>query len=189
LGFEHQSGLLVAVWSDGTIVRARSERRPYGRHVVGRLLPPDYERVKAIVDASPIWEIPSGGAGIDTGFEVLTQPEGRWPKLCHRETGIEIDVLPEGGRPGTASRPAPTVISHPKSMGAIRGKLKYVSLAHLIELKLAAGRLRDEADVLELARENRDRVAEIRTHLAAVHPQYDARFEELLVQLDEPAAD
>jgi hypothetical protein len=124
-----------------------------------------------------------------TGFEVLTQPEGRWPKLCHRETGIEIDVLPEGGRPGTASRPAPTLISHPKSMGAVRGTLKYASLAHLIELKLAAGRLRDEADVLELARENRDRIAEVQAHLAAVHPQYVTRFEELLAQLDEPAAE
>ena len=39
-----------------------------------------------------------------SGFELITQPEGRWPKLLHRETGIEVDILPEGGRPGTASR-------------------------------------------------------------------------------------
>jgi hypothetical protein len=124
-----------------------------------------------------------------TGFEVLPPPEGRWPKLVHRETGIEIDVLPEGGRPGTASRPAPTVISHPKAMGAVRGALKYAALTHLIELKLAAGRLRDDADVLELLRENRIQTAELRAHLAAVHPQYVARFDELLAELDEPAAE
>ena len=120
-----------------------------------------------------------------SGFEVLKQPEESWPKLLHRETGIEVDILPEGGRPGTASRPAPTTIPHPKQMGAARGVLKYISLPSLIELKLAAGRLRDEADVLELARENRDRLEEVRQHLAAVHSQYAARFEELLQQLDE----
>jgi hypothetical protein len=120
-----------------------------------------------------------------SGFELLPRPKGSWQKLFHRETGIEVDVLPEGGRPGTASRPAPTTIPHPKSMGAIRGTLKYISLPSLIELKLAAGRLRDEADVLELARENRDRLDDVRRHLVSVHSQYASRFEELVVQLDE----
>jgi hypothetical protein len=120
------------------------------------------------------------------GFELLLQPEGHWPKLRHRETGIEVDILPEDGRPGTSSRPAPTTIPHPSSMGAVRGALKYISLTSLIELKLAAGRLRDEADVVELARVNRDRIDEVRRHLQSIHPQYAARFEELLQQLDEP---
>jgi hypothetical protein len=123
-----------------------------------------------------------------SGFDTVSQPEGRWPKLHHRETGIDIDILPEGGRPGTASRPAPTTIPHPQAMGAVRGTLKYISFPSLIELKLAAGRLRDEADVVELMRENRDRIDEVRKHLQGVHPQYAARFEELLTQLDEPAA-
>jgi hypothetical protein len=121
-----------------------------------------------------------------SGFELLAQPQGRWPKLRHRETRIEVDILPEGGRPGTASRPAPTTIPHPSLMGAVRGALKYISLTSLVELKLAAGRLRDEADVVELARENPDRRDEVRRHLQAVHPQYARRFEELLTQLDEP---
>jgi hypothetical protein len=119
-----------------------------------------------------------------SGFDVLDAPEGRWPKLRHRETGIEVDLLPEGGRPGVVSRPAPTTIPHPKTMGAVRGTLKYMSLLSLIELKLAAGRLRDEADVIELARANRDRLDEVRRHLATVHSQYASRFEELLKQLD-----
>ena len=122
-----------------------------------------------------------------SGFEVLAQPEGRWPKLCHRETGIEVDILPEGGQPGTASRPAPTTIPHPKAMGALRGMLKYISLPSLIELKLAAGRLRDEADVVELVRENQGQIGELRRHLEAAHPQYASRFDELLEQLDERA--
>jgi hypothetical protein len=123
-----------------------------------------------------------------SGFEALGQPPGRWPKLRHRETGIEVDVLPEGGRPGTASNPAPTTIPHPESMGAVRGMLKYMTLPSLVELKLAAGRLRDEADVLELARENRDRIDELRNHLASVHPRYAGRFEDILKQIDDAPA-
>jgi hypothetical protein len=124
-----------------------------------------------------------------SGFERLAQSPGRWPKLRHRETGIEVDILPEGGRLGTVSQPAPTTIPHPVSMGAERGKLKYISLPSLIELKLAAGRLRDDADVVELARENRDRIVEVRSHLAAVHPQYADRFENILKQVDDAPAE
>ena len=120
-----------------------------------------------------------------SGFEVLNTSQGRWPKLQHRETGIEVDVLPEGGRPGVASRPAPTTIAHPTAMGAVRGALTYMSLPSLIELKLAAGRLRDEADTVELIRENQDRLDDVRRHLASVHTQYAQRFEELLEQLDD----
>lgn len=122
-----------------------------------------------------------------SGFDVLAQPEGRWPKLCHRETQIEVDVLPEGGRPGTASHPAPTTIPHPQAMGAVTGRLGYMTLPSLVELKLAAGRLRDEADVVELIRENRQRIEELRSHLAGVHPLYVTRFDELCDQLNDAA--
>lgn len=124
-------------------------------------------------------------SAVVAGFEVLSHPESHWPKLRHKETGIDVDILPEGGRPGTATRPAPSTIPHPAKMGAARGVLRYISLNALIELKLAAGRLRDEADVVELLRENRDRIDEIREHLKSVHPSYAARFEELLAQLDD----
>jgi hypothetical protein len=120
-----------------------------------------------------------------SGFNVVPQEAGRWPKMQHRDSGINVDILPEGGRPGTAARPAPTTIPPPAAMGAVRGKLSYTSLPSLIEPKLAAGRLRDEADVVELARENRGRWEEIRQHLQAAHPQFAVRFRELLAQLDE----
>jgi hypothetical protein len=74
-------------------------------------------------------------------------------------------------------------------MGAVRGALKYMTLPALIELKLAAGRLRDEADVLELARENRDRIDELRNHLAGVHRRYADRFDDILKQLDDAPAE
>jgi hypothetical protein len=123
-----------------------------------------------------------------SGFDVIEPPAGRWPKLLHRETAIQVDILPEGGRPGTASRPAPTTIPHPAKMGAERGALCYVSLAALVELKLAAGRLRDEADVVELIRANPAEVESVRRHLAAVHAQYASRFDELSEQADDARA-
>lgn len=122
-----------------------------------------------------------------SGFDVLPEPAGRWPKLRHRETGIEVDVLPEGGRPGTTAKPAPTTIAHPSRLGAQRGVLTYITLPALVELKLAAGRLRDEADVLELLRENRDQLPAVRAYLAAVHTTYARRFDELVRELDESA--
>jgi hypothetical protein len=155
-----------AVWRHGFVGRVTQD-------VVDIALPKD--QVDEFLQAASV-----------SGFEVLGQPAGRWPKLCHRETGIEVDILPEGGRPGTAARPAPTTIPHPQTMGAVRGTLKYSSLPSLIELKLAAGRLRDEAVVVELIRENRDQIGELRRHLQSVHTQYAARFDELLSHIDEP---
>lgn len=113
------------------------------------------------------------------GFELLARQEGRWPKLIHKETGIQVDILPEGARPGTASRPAPTTIPHPATMGAATGVLRYISLPCLIELKIAAGRARDHGDVVELLRANPDRSADIRQHLAAVHADYVRILDEL----------
>lgn len=46
------------------------------------------------------------------GFDYLLPPAGRWPKLVHRETLIDVVLLPEGGVPGTPSHP-PIAIKHP----------------------------------------------------------------------------
>ena len=116
------------------------------------------------------------------GFEVLPRQPGRWPKVVHKETGVQVDLLPEGERPGTASRPAPTTLPHPSVMGAQGARLRYIALPSLIELKLAAGRAKDEADVVELLRANAAEVDAIRTHLAGVHQVYVEAFDRLLAQ-------
>jgi hypothetical protein len=115
-----------------------------------------------------------------SGFEAQTVPEGRWPKLRHRETHVNVDLLPEGARPGTESRPAATTIPHPSRMGAKNHELRYVSLPSLVELKLAAGRVRDEADVVELIRANPGEVAVIREHLTKVHSNYVHAFDQFV---------
>jgi hypothetical protein len=115
-----------------------------------------------------------------SGFEILPQPEGRWPKVRHKDSGVKVDILPEGARPGTASKLAPTTIPHPARMGASSGKLRYIDFPALIELKLAAGRGRDESDVIELMRVNFDRVDAIRQHLLTIHADYVRAFDRLV---------
>src|SRR5262245_13093177 len=87
-----------------------------------------------------------------SGFDLLPIIPGRWPKLLHRETKIQVDILPEGARPGTADKLAPTTIPHPNQMGARPGILHYIDLPSLVVLKLAAGRTKDDGDVEELLR-------------------------------------
>jgi hypothetical protein len=123
-----------------------------------------------------------------SGFRVLPQPEGRWPKVLHKETDIKVDILPEGARPGTPSKLAPTTIRHPSAMGAVPGRLTYIELAALVELKIAAGRTQDEADVIKLVSENRGKLNQVRAHLQDIHADYSARFDELVRRADEDIA-
>ena len=127
-------------------------------------------------------------AGV-SGFDVLAVDPGRWPKLVHRETKINVDILPEGQRPGTPSRPAPTTIAHPSQMGASGNALRYAHLPALVELKLAAGRAQDQADVIKLIQANPDQAAAIREHLARTHGDYVSEFDRLAKRAREEAGD
>jgi hypothetical protein len=120
-----------------------------------------------------------------SGFHALSVPPECWPKVVHGETGIDVDILPEGGRPGTSSNPAPTTIPHPSRIGASGTMLRYIELAPLIELKIATGRAQDQADVVQLILANRDRLESVRGHLASAHPEYVKRFDRLVEQADD----
>jgi hypothetical protein len=120
-----------------------------------------------------------------SGFEILSSVLGRWPKMTHNDTGVQVDILPEGARPGSPSKLAPTTIPHPSRLGAAGASLTYIDLPQLVELKLAAGRMRDEYDVVELIRANPDQLQPIRDHLAAVHADYAAAFEQLVKRAQE----
>jgi hypothetical protein len=115
-----------------------------------------------------------------SGFSIVPRRRGRWPKLLHKETGVKVDVIPEGARPGTASKLAPTTIPSPKAMGARGSILRYMNLKSLVELKIAAHREKDLADVVVLLRANRERIDAIRRHLASVHADYVVTFDQLV---------
>jgi hypothetical protein len=114
------------------------------------------------------------------GFIVLPQPEGRWPKVHHKASDVKVDILPQDARPGTAAKLAPTTIRHPLAMGGQGAALAYVALPALVEMKLAAGRIGDEHDVVELIGANPDQVEIIRQHLATIHADYVQAFAILL---------
>jgi len=114
------------------------------------------------------------------GFEVLSQPEGRWPKARHKETEVKVNILPEAARPGTAAKLAPTTIRHPLALGGQGSALVYASLPALVELKIAAGRIGDEHDLVELIRTNRDQIEGIRQHLTTIHADYVRAFDALV---------
>jgi hypothetical protein len=115
-----------------------------------------------------------------SGFQVLNQQPGGWPKVCHKETDLQIDILPEGEFPGVPPNLAPTAIPSPANLGATGSRLRYIGLPALIELKLAAGRLKDQADVVELIRANTSELEAIRSHLSHVHARYVADFDRLV---------
>ena len=119
------------------------------------------------------------------GFDVLDAPHGRWPKLVHRETGIEVDFLPETAFPGTAHHRAPVPIRHPDVYGAERGRLRYISLECLCELKLGAHRAKDIADLVELIKVNPGRLSSIHDALAVIHTEYAHEFKDLITQANE----
>ncbi len=119
------------------------------------------------------------------GFNYLAPLPGRWPKLQHRETNIQVDFLPEASIPGIPSRLAPVAIGHPRTYAAEAGSLQFISLNGLIELKLGAGRVKDFADVIELIKQNPKQLANIAEYLSEIHTDYVARFQSLIEQATE----
>ena len=60
-------------------------------------------------------------------------------------------------------------------------------MSPLIELKLAAGRTQDHADVIKLIQANPDQIAKIREHLAQIHADYLSEFDRLVQRAHEEA--
>jgi len=119
------------------------------------------------------------------GFDVLPVREGMWPKLTHRETAIDVDLMPEAGIPGTTTRPGPVPIRHPSVYGGQAGELSFIGLAGLFELKLGAHRAKDVADLVELIKVNPAQLDEIRQQLEQAHPDYSAELNNLIRQARE----
>jgi hypothetical protein len=76
--------------------------------------------------------------------------------LRDAESGVRIEFLTTGDFPGDG-KPKPVSFPHPESVSIEAEGIKYINLPKLIELKLASGmtnlgRLKDLADVLELAK-------------------------------------
>jgi hypothetical protein len=108
---------------------------------------------------------------VTTDVDVLLTPEGfaefkerfvgkqyepvekRPRRFTDRKNGVSLDVLVTGHYPGSGL-PGPIAFPDPRDVAERIEDIAYVDLASLIQLKLAARRWRDFADVVELIRHN-----------------------------------
>jgi len=83
-------------------------------------------------------------------FEVIS---GRPRRFVDRATKVTFDVLVTGHFPGNGD-PGPISFPDPADVGHTIGDLRVVDLPTLVQLKLAARRYQDFADVVNLIRAN-----------------------------------
>jgi hypothetical protein len=114
-----------------------------------------YDRTTVDVD---ILVTPEGLAAAHRKLEGLgyVLPFAGSRNLRDTRTGVRIEFLVTGGFPGDG-KPKPVAFPHPSEAATMIDGVRYVSLAKLIELKLASGmtqpaRRRDLADVQDLIR-------------------------------------
>jgi hypothetical protein len=81
------------------------------------------------------------------------QVEKRPRRFTDRKNGVTLDVLVTGLYPGSG-RPGPVAFPDPGQGSERIEEIVYVDLVTLVQLKLAARRWRDFADVVELIRHN-----------------------------------
>lgn len=84
------------------------------------------------------------------GKQYATVP-GRARRFVEKQSGVDIDVLLTGGHPGFG-KPGPLTFPSPARASEEIDKVRVISFAQLIQLKLAARRHTDFADVVNLIR-------------------------------------
>jgi hypothetical protein len=109
------------------------------------------------------------------GQGLLQSEAGRSRRFLEPSTGVQFDVLISGRFPGNGD-PGPIAFPDPIAVGQSIDDFRVVNLTTLIELKLAAHRYQDLADVVNLIRVNGldDTFAE------RLHPSVRADFVECL---------
>jgi hypothetical protein len=78
---------------------------------------------------------------------------GRTRRFRDPNTGVTFDILVSGQFPGSG-KPGPIAFPEPSGVAVDIDHLRVINLPTLVELKLAAGRYQDFADVVSLIREN-----------------------------------
>lgn len=95
----------------------------------------------------------------------------RFQRFTDRKNGIEVSFHVTGSYPG-GGRPGPVAFPEPAEVAEVLGSVSVANLTTLIQLKLAAGRFRDTADVINLIRYNNLE----EPFAGRLHPFFQARF-------------
>jgi len=96
---------------------------------------------------------------------------GRSRRFRYAKTGVTFDILVTGQFPGSGT-PGPIAFPEPSGVAEQIDNLWVINLPTLVELKLAARRYQDFADVVSLIREN----ALDETFAARLHPAVRADY-------------
>lgn len=112
--------------------------------------------------------------GLVDGGRLRGEP-GRPRRFYEPKTGVRFDVLMTGSFPGSGEA-GPVAFPDPLAVSEVIESLRVVDLRTLIELKLAAGRYQDFADVVSLIRVN----ALEESFADHLHPSVRADFIECL---------
>jgi hypothetical protein len=77
---QERTGVIVAVWRDGTIVRAARADKSWEKHVVGTLEAKDRQALSALLERGDIWLAPRGEVAADSPqtWVVLQHGDRRW---------------------------------------------------------------------------------------------------------------
>ncbi len=103
---------------------------------------------------------------------------GRPRRFVDPATKISFDILITGGFPGSGN-PGPIAYPDPADVGELMDDLHVVDLPNLIQLKLAAGRYQDFADVVNLIRENHLDESFLQKLFESVHDDFTECLEEM----------
>jgi hypothetical protein len=83
----------------------------------------------------------------------FTSVAGRPRRFADARTGVTFDILITGQFPGSGA-PGPVAFPDPSDVAQVMDDLRVVDLPTLVQLKLAARRYQDFADVVSLIRQN-----------------------------------
>ena len=101
-------------------------------------------------------------------FDVVIQAESGWHQLEHKVTKIRVELIPEGALGQYGFLPF---------CDDVAGEAGFISLAGLLRLKLIAGRMKDEVDIVELYKRVPAKIESARPQLPA---EFHARFDALI---------
>jgi hypothetical protein len=107
---------------------------------------------------------------LHTDFRIVIKSSKGWHQFEHRETGVGLKLIPEGGRGMKGTFP------DPRTAG---GRDGIISLSGLAWVSLVGGFSIDTANLVEVAK---TRLAEMRAVTDRLPPELQPRFREVLAQ-------
>jgi hypothetical protein len=104
-------------------------------------------------------------------FKIVLKANSGWHHFEHRKTKVRLELIPEGGLTQFGFIPGP------KTVGGENG---FISLFGLVWMKLVSGRMKDDADIVEVAKSGQ--LSKMRQFAGKLPPELRERFNVLLTR-------